>query len=275
MTIEANVARHYTHGALEGAILDALRASGKDVDDLKADDLSGADEFHLGWRAVTVDLARDLGLSPGLEVLDVGSGIGGPARYFAQAHGSRVTGIDLTEEYVRVAAALTARCRLEHLATFVQGSALELPFPGERFDRASLIHVGMNIADKARLFAEVWRVLRPGGAFCVYDIMNTDGSELPFPMPWAATEASSFVEAPDTYRRLLAAAGFAIEREVNRREQVLDLGRAMRAHVAQHGVPPLGLHVLMGPASRERLANVMSTLERASIAPIEMLARKA
>jgi SAM-dependent methyltransferase len=275
MNTEADVARYYTHGALEGVLLDALRASGMDVDSLRADDLSIVDEFHLGGRAVTVELALDLSLSPGLEVLDVGSGIGGPARYFAQAHGCRVTGIDLTEEFVRVATALTARCHLAHLATFVQGSALALPFPSERFDRATLIHVGMNIPGKAALFAEVQRVLRPGGVFCAYDIMRTDLSELPFPMPWAEHEATSFVETPDTYRRMLAAAGFVIEREVNRRDQVLELGRALRAHAAQHGPPRLGLHVLMGPASRERLGNVMSTLERGSIAPIELLARKA
>jgi SAM-dependent methyltransferase len=274
MDIEGDVARHYTHGALEAAILDALRASGKDVDRLSADDLSAADEFHLGWRAATVELALDLALSPGLEVLDVGSGIGGPARYFAQAHGCRVTGIDLTEEFVHVATVLTRRCGLDHLATFVQGSGLALPFPSECFDRATLIHVGMNIPDKGPLFAEVLRVLRPGGIFCAYEIMRTDASELPFPMPWAGREAMSFVETPDTYRRLLAAAGFVIEREVNRRDQVLELGRAMRSHAARHGVPPLGLHVLMGPASRERLGNVMSALERGSIAPLEMLARK-
>lgn len=274
MDIEASVARHYTHGQLESAILDALRASGKNVDALTTADLSAADEFHIGWRAVTVELAVDLTLRPGLDVLDIGSGIGGPARYFAEKHGCRVTGIDLTPEFVSVASALTARCQLDHLAHFVQGSALALPFASQSFDRATLIHVGMNIADKARLFSEAHRVLRSGGVFAVYDLMRLDSSELPYPMPWAEQPATSFVETPDTYRRELEAAGFSIESQRDRREQALELGRAMRAHAAQHGVPPLGLHVLMGPASRQRLANVMTALEGALLAPVQILARR-
>jgi ubiquinone/menaquinone biosynthesis C-methylase UbiE len=277
--IEASVAQHYSHGRLEAAILDALRAAGKNVDALSASDLSAADEFHLGWHAVTVELARDLRLEPGLELLDLGAGIGGPARYFAEAHGCRVTGVDLTAEFVRVANALTARCRLDGLASFVQGSVLALPFEGARFDRATLIHVGMNIEDKAGMFSEVRRALRPGGVFLVYDIMRRDSgrsdtAELPYPQPWAQTAETSFVEPVETYRRLLEAAGFSIESEHDRRDQVLELGRAMRAQVAAHGVPPLGLHVLIGPASRERLGNVMSALERGCVAPIELVARR-
>jgi ubiquinone/menaquinone biosynthesis C-methylase UbiE len=279
LDIETQVAQHYTHGRLEAALLDALRAAGKDVDALAASDLSAADEFHLGWHAVTVELAADLGLVPGLELLDLGSGIGGPARYFAEAHRCRVTGVDLTAEFVSVATALTARCRLEGRATFVQGSVLALPFEGARFDRVTLIHVGMNIEDKAGMFAEVRRVLRPGGVFLVYDIMRGDTGQadpvdLPYPMPWAATPGTSFVEAPKAYRRLLEGAGFRIERQHDRRDQVLELGRAMQAQVATHGVPPLGLHVLIGPASRERLGNVMSALEQGSLAPIELVARR-
>jgi 2-polyprenyl-3-methyl-5-hydroxy-6-metoxy-1,4-benzoquinol methylase len=101
MDTEAEVARHYTRGDLERTILEALAADGKDPDRLAASDLAGVDEFHLGWRASTVELAQDLQLSSGQHVLDIGSGIGGPARYMAEAHGCQVTGIDLTEEFVR------------------------------------------------------------------------------------------------------------------------------------------------------------------------------
>lgn len=273
MDIEASVARYYTHGDLERALLDALRASGKNVDALGTADLSALDEFHLGWRAVTVELALDLELGAGTELIDIGSGIGGPARYFAETSGCKVIGVDLTPEFVQVATALTARCRLDALVTFMQGSALALPYPDQRFDRATLIHAGMNIADKARLFAEARRVLRPGGVFLVYDVMRLDASELPYPMPWAEHPGNSFVETSLSYQRLLQAAGFQIERELDRRAQTLELGRAMRAQVAQQGAPTLGLHVLMGSASRERMANVMTALERGSIAPIELIAR--
>ena len=94
-----------------------------------------------------------------MHLLDIGSGIGGPARYFARHHGCRVTGIDLTEEFIAVARALTSRLRMEGQVSFEQGSALSMPFPASTFDVATLLHVGMNIAKKAQLFAEVRRVL--------------------------------------------------------------------------------------------------------------------
>jgi len=273
MTVEQQVAAHYTRGTLLVTIFDALRQMGKDPDRLSTSDLAAADEFHAGWRAMTAELGKDLALAPGMHLLDVGSGIGGPARYFAEAHGCRVTGIDLTEEFVRVAEELTRRCGLAGLASFRQASALDLPFAAGTFDAATLIHVGMNVADKAAVFANVRRVLKPGGLFAVYDLMQVQEGAIPYPMPWAQTAATSFVEAPETYRRLLAAAGFEPGREENRRELVLKLAREMREKAAAHGAPPLGAHTLMGPASRDRLANIMGTLERGTLAPIEMIVR--
>jgi ubiquinone/menaquinone biosynthesis C-methylase UbiE len=274
MTTEQQVASHYTHGALRQAIFDALKSMGKDIDNLATADLAAADEFHLGWRAATILLAKDLGLKRGMHVLDVGSGVGGPARFFAEAHGCRVTGIDLTEEFVQVATELTRRCGLGDLVSFRQGSALDLPFGAGAFDAATLIHVGMNIADKARLFHNVRRVLKPGGPFAVYEVMRVADGDLPYPMPWAQSGETSFVETPETYRRLLNDAGFAIEREENRREFVLKLAAEMREKAAAHGAPTtLGIPILMGPAWRERLTNVMTTLERGTIAPVQMIVR--
>lgn len=275
MTIEASVARHYSHGRLERAILDALIASGKDIDALAAADLSAADEFHLGWRAATVEFAEELGLAPGMRVLDIGSGIGGPARYFADAHGCVVTGIDLTTEFVDVANALTRRCGLADKVSFQQGSALSLPFPEATFDVATLIHVGMNIEDKPALFGEARRVLKLGGRLGVYDIMRLRDDDLPYPTPWAASAETSFVESVESYRDALAAGGFVVEKERNRREFALRLATEMREKAARDGVPPLGPHIVMGPATPERLGNVMKALEQGIIAPVEIVARAA
>jgi SAM-dependent methyltransferase len=273
MEAEQQVARHYGRSGIEQAFLDALRAAGKDVEYLAAGDLSGADEFHLGGPAATAELARDLGLGPDLHLLDIGCGIGGPARHIAAAHGCRVTGIDLTAEFVEAAEALTRRCGLAGLVSFRQGSALAMPFPDGAFDAATLIHVGMNIADKAALLAEVRRVLKPGARFGVYDVMRMAEGDLPYPMPWAATPETSFVEPPETYRRLLGEAGFTIEAEHDRRDLALRLGREMRERTAARGPSPLGPHLLMGAEAPQRVANVMATLERGLIAPVEMVAR--
>ena len=273
MTVEQKVSQHYTHGSLETAILDALTKSGKDVERLTSADLMHADEFHLGWRAATVELGKALKLTPQMRLLDVGSGIGGPARYFAEMSGCRVRGVDLTEEFVAVANSLTRRVGLSDRVTFKQASALSLPFKDAEFDAATLIHVGMNIADKAQLFSEVRRVLKNGAVFGIYEVMRTGGGDLPYPMPWAMTAETSFVETPGTYKRLLTAAGFTIESETDRRDMVVELAARMREAVARDGAPPLSLHVLMGPASRDRLANVMAALQAGTIAPVEIIAR--
>lgn len=275
MTIEQTVAAHYTHGSLEAAILDGLRRAGKDPDRLDPDDLAPADEFHIGGRPATVEFAQQLGLQPGLTLLDLGSGIGGPARYFAHHHKCRVTGIDLTDEYVRTAQALSERVGLARAVTFVQGSALALPFPTGSFDVATLLHVGMNIADKATLFAQVKRVLKPSGVFGIYDIMRFKPGELTFPVPWAPTAASSFVADVDDYRRLLGDAGFAVTHERGRREFAIDFFKKMQARVAESGLPPLGLHIAMGPEFQHKVANVLAAIEDGLIAPTEMISRAA
>lgn len=273
METEQQVAQHYNRTDLEQSILTALIAAGRDIDHLTPADLAEVDEFHLGWRPQTVELARRLGLGSDMRVFDIGSGIGGPARYFAEAHHCRVIGIDLTESFVTVATALTQRCGLSDLVAFQQGSALATPFAAGTFDVATLIHVGMNIADKATLFAEARRVLKRGGRFGIYDVMRMSGAALPYPMPWAADPSTSFVESPVVYKDLLIAAGFAIETEQSRREFVLDQAAAMRKKVAESGPPILGLHVIMGPAAKDRLKNVMAALEQGTIAPIEIIAR--
>jgi SAM-dependent methyltransferase len=274
MDVEHAVAQHYSHGSLERTILDALARSGKDPDRLAPADLAPVDEFHIGGRQATVDLAARLGIGPGQHLLDVGSGLGGASRYFAAEHGCRVTGIDLTAEYVRVAEASAARVGLADRVSYRQGSALDLPFAPNAFDGAYMLHVGMNIENKARLFAEVRRVLNRGGVFGIYDVMLEDGQEeLRFPVPWASEPETSFVENAATYRRLLEEAGFAVGEERSRRGFAIEFFREMRARAQGGAPPPLGLHLLMGPSAPQKTANMLDNLERGVIAPTEVIGR--
>jgi ubiquinone/menaquinone biosynthesis C-methylase UbiE len=273
-TLEQQVAGHYTHGSLEAAILAGLRAMGRDGVDIQPDDLAAIDEFHIGGKAATEHLAGQLALIPGMSVLDIGSGLGGAARFIAGHYGCRVTGLDLTPEYVSVATRLTELVGLNDRAEFRVGSALDLPFPNEWFDRATLLHVGMNIADKERLCREVYRVLKPGGVFALYDVMRTGDEEIDFPVPWAATPSTSFLQTPEGYRQVLADAGFKVKSERNRREMGIEFFMTMRARMAETGPPPLGLHILMGKDAPTKAAGMLRNLERGCIAPVEIIATK-
>jgi ubiquinone/menaquinone biosynthesis C-methylase UbiE len=272
MSTEEKVASHYTHGSLESTILGGLTASGKDIDHLSIDDLANVDEFHLGRHEATVEFAKDLDLLDGMRLIDIGSGLGGPARYIASAYGCIVTGVDLTDEFVNVANALTARCGMAMQVSFRQASALALPFADESFDRATLIHVGMNIEDKAALFAEVRRVLKRGGRFGLYEIMQVRDGALPYPMPWAMTPETSFVRSPAAYRQLLKDAGFTVEFEQDRSALAIRFAQEMRAS-AENGGQALSLGALMGPRAAERMGNVSESVVGGLIAPIEMVAK--
>lgn len=273
MTLDRDIAVHYRHGALLQAIDQALIAAGKDPRHLSPEDLAPVDEFHIGGRAATAALLAQLAPKPGTQWLDIGSGLGGVARYLAARHGCEVTGIDLTEEYVGVAEDLARRVGLADRVAFRQGSATDLPFASSSFDGAVMLHVGMNIADKAALAAGVRRVLRPGGTFAIYDVMRLAEGDLAFPVPWAAGAATSFLASPAAYRAALEAAGFVIAAERDRAAFALDFFHAMRARVAAEGRPALGLHVVMGAGAREKTENLVRNLERGLIAPVEIIAQ--
>lgn len=275
MEVESSVARHYAHGSLEQAIFGALSASGKDLSKLTPADLAPIDEFHIGGRQATADLATQVQFASGSHLLDIGSGLGGASRYFAHAYKCRVTGIDLTEEYVRVAEALSRCVGLEKQVSYKHGSALAVPSAPHSFDGAYMLHVGMNVPDKEGLFAEVHRVLKPSGVFAVYDVMRTEKvGDLAFPVPWASSPDTSFVESAADYRSLLERAGFAIEKERSRREFAIEFFRQMRARAAEaDGPPPVGLHILMGTSTTQKVRNMLDNLERGLIEPTEIVCR--
>jgi ubiquinone/menaquinone biosynthesis C-methylase UbiE len=275
MDLDQNIARHYEHGALEKAILDALKSTGKDPDKLTAADLAPVDEFHIGGRQATMDLAAQVDLPRGARVLDVGSGIGGPSRYLASERGWRIDGIDLTPEYVHVAEQLSRRTGLGDAVSYRQASAAALPYPEATFDGAYMLHVGMNIADKKAAFAEVRRVLKPGGIFAIYDIMREGDGDFSYPVPWSNAPETNFIDTAQAYKRLLAAAGFAVGKERSRRDFAIELFRQMRQRLAQGGPPAPGLQIVMGATAPQKVANMMGMVERGLFAPTEIISRAA
>jgi ubiquinone/menaquinone biosynthesis C-methylase UbiE len=274
MSIDCSVAEHYARGDVGAAVLAALEAAGKDLGRLSLDDLSPVDEFHMRGRAATVELTGALGLTAGMRVLDVGSGIGGPSRYVAATYGCRVVGIDLTEEYCRVAGMLSERVGLSDRIEYRSGNALAMPFADEAFDAAYTQHAAMNIEDKARLYAEVSRVLKPGARFGVYDVLRGEGGDVLYPVPWARDRTTSFVARPAELQALLEAAGFDV---VSSRDTAADARlwlEQMQARMAEPNAPPGMLRLLFGDDAKAMVQNLARNLIEDRVVPTEMICSK-
>jgi ubiquinone/menaquinone biosynthesis C-methylase UbiE len=270
-----SVSQHYTHGHLLDAIRAGFAALGKTTNNVTIDDLSPVDEFHIGGRKASEDFLGQLDFTSENHVLDVGCGLGGAARFSASRYGSRITGIDLTAEYIETGKVLCKWVGLDDRISLYQGSALSMPFPDDAFDGAYMMHVGMNIEDKIQLCSEVYRVLRHGTLFGIYDVMKVGEGSLTYPVPWAATAETSAVASPELYKQALQDAGFAITAERNRRDFALAFFQELRARTAANGPPPVGLQILMGASTPIKVQNMIANISAGRIAPVEIFARKA
>lgn len=273
--IEEGVSRHYSAYDVLPRIRAGLQAMGRDPDHIEAGDLKQVDEFHIGGADATAGLLGELDIKPGAEVLDIGCGIGGPARMIALETGARVTGVDLTPAFIDAAQKLSGMAGMGDRVVFRVGSALHLPFEDVSFDVATLLHVGMNIPDKAKLFREAYRVVRPGGTFAVYEVMRTGEGSVSFPVPWAERAEISALAEPQAYRKAAADAGFELRSEQDRRPMALAFFERIRAQAASAAPAPLGLHLLMGPTIGQKMANMIDAIKAGAIAPVQMIFRKA
>jgi ubiquinone/menaquinone biosynthesis C-methylase UbiE len=274
MATDRRVAEHYTRVDVSAAIATALQAIGKGAGPLSLDDLAPIDEFHVRGRAATAELTGALGLSSGMRVLDVGSGIGGPARYVAATYDCAIVGIDLTEEFCRVAGMLAERVGLGDRVEYRPGNALALPFADGAFDAAYTQHAAMNIEDKARLYAEVWRVLEPGARFGIYDLLQGEGGDVLYPVPWARDPTTSFLVRPAALRALLEAAGFAVESWRDTTAESRLWMEEMKARAAEPNAPPSVLRLLFAEDAQTIVRNLARNLLEDRVAPTEVICVK-
>ena len=272
--LNESIQEHYARQDLGNRILGALAQAGKDLDRLRPEDLAAVDEFHVRGRAATLELARAAGVDPTQHVLDLGSGIGGPSRCLAQEFGCRVTGIDLTGEYCRVAAMLSERTGLSGRVSYQQADALNLPFTDGAFDVVWTVHVVMNVPDKPRLYREIYRVLKPGGTLAIYDILAGPTAPVLFPVPWARQPETSFLVTPDGLRALLDQAGFRIADWADTTQAARGWFASQSEQFRRHGLPSLGIQLLLGPDFQVMGRNQRRNLEEGRIVLAQIVARK-
>lgn len=275
MSSDAGITDHYTSGDLLQRLQAALRADGADPERPTIESLAPYDQFHGRGIDSTEQLASGLKVGEDDHLLDVGSGIGGPARYMANRFGCRVTGIDLTPEFCAVARHLTKAMGLEARVSFEQGNALTMPFPDETFTGAYSMNVSMNIEDKAGFYAEIFRVLKPGGWLVLSEVSQGPGGDITYPSPWALTAASSFLATPEETRAGLEACGFTVEDLRDNVAEFKAFAAKAREMVERGEKPPhRAVSLIHGDLAETASDNMAEASRNGCAIPIEVTCRK-
>jgi ubiquinone/menaquinone biosynthesis C-methylase UbiE len=256
---------HYAHDHLYETIVKALASTGIAANKISRKDIAAIDEFHVRGQEVSHELAAAAGLQPGMRILDAGCGLGGACRMLADEYDCDVTGIDITADYIRTAQQLSALTGLQHATRFVQGSVLALPFNNNAFDIVWTQHVQMNIADKKTFYAEIQRVLTPGGRFIYYEILSHDHMPVHFPVPWASDATLSFLMTSQQLHTLLHDSGFQPIQVKEETAKGIAFFNNLFNRITQKGLPALGLHLLMGDTALEKLGNLRKNLIEGNI----------
>jgi SAM-dependent methyltransferase len=270
----AAVVGHYGSAGIAGRVLAAFRAVNAPDAPITPESLAPFDHFHGRGVIATEEIAAQLAPEPGERLLDIGSGIGGPARWFAAKFSVQVTGVDLTPELCAAAEELNAITGLADRIRIIRGSALALPVPDAAFDAAYSQNVIMNIADKPLFYREAFRVLRPGGRLGLSNLCAGPAGEPYFPVPWATTRDTSFLVPPESMRADLLAAGFEIAAFRDITAAMRDAQRRIRQQISKGSMPRIAVDIIMGERGPEMQLNSIRTIEDGRGIAIEALARK-
>ena len=259
-----NVQSHYFVSDLYNNILDKLKSIGVDLNDVKRTDLSSVDEFHVRGLEVSKELAQYI-TSSNLKVLDVGCGLGGPARMLADEKSCTVTGLDLSQEFIDTAKALSKLVNLDSKTTFLKGDALALPFERNSFDIVWTQHVQMNIFEKKKFYSEIFRVLKTGGKFLYYDIFKSSDNDINYPMPWASRQDLSHLINIAELEKILNSIGFNSFSKKNQTDAGLGSIKQMLSHIKEFGPPIMGLNVLMGKDTKQKILNAFNHFDQGDL----------
>jgi len=271
---EEHIHRYYTPSDLYDRILEGLARLGLELAEVTIDDLAPVDEFHIRGDEATRELIELSGFTPDMHILEVGCGIGGAARRLAHETGCKVTGIDLSVEYIDTARRLTQLLNMPEDITFLAGSALALPFDDETFDGAWSIQMNMNVEDKQTWLKELFRVLKPGSRLVLYEVCGHKNTPLHYPVPWAQQESMSFLLPPDPFRELIESAGFDIEVWSDRTDLAKEEFAQAKKPEGKPELPILGSYLLVGNDIKTKAYNLRCNLEEERVSLIEAVAVK-
>ncbi|MEO7103985.1 MAG: methyltransferase domain-containing protein [Gemmatimonadaceae bacterium] len=270
-----SIVEHYGTDSLMPRINSALSKAGLGEGNVGWKDLAPLDQFHVRGLPATQELASSMDIALGASILDIGCGVGGASRFLAVSYDAHVTGIDLNPAFIEAASALSVRAGLSGRTTFRVANALDLPFETSSFDDAWTQHVAMNIRDRARLYSEVFRVLKPGGQFAIHDIVKVGDQPLIFPVPWARGPDTSFLLSSAAMREILTKTGFDIVSWSDTTEATKEwIAHIQAARAAMPAPPPMGLYVVTGVDFPTMMANLGRNLDEGRAGLVQTVVRR-
>ena len=255
-----SVIHQYTRENIYETIVKRLHEQGVEKNKITREHISSVDEFHIKGAEVSLEMAKEAELSKELKVLDVGCGIGGPARMIADVFGCSVTGVDLTNEFIRTASLLSQLVGLSGKTEFMTADATELPFEDNIFDVVWTQHAQMNIEEKEKLYSEIHRVLKREGRFIYYDIFSSENEDLKFPLPWADDSSISFLIELNDFGRLMKETGFKELLRKERTSDSIDFFETVFENNKKEGSPKIGLNIFMTEQTSLKLSNLLNNL---------------
>ena len=274
MTNPNAIADHWGTGDIYSLLVAALNKVSKPLESLTIEDLAPLDHFHSRGFAATVELADRLPIEAGQHIVDIGCGLGGPARYIAKRFQCTVSGVDITLPFVEAARRLTALVGLEVQVKIEHGDGQRLPYSNAIFDGAYAQHVTMNVRDRAQFFAEAYRVLKPGAFFALTEHGLGAKGDPHYPVPWSDDGSGSYLMTPSETQTILKRAGFEdIVVEDTSTEYVAGY-QALLKKTERDALPPLGVHLLMGKTARQKMLNAARNIAEGRTHPIQLICSK-
>lgn len=262
--LNSQIESFYSPPDLYDDIINRLKELGVDLNKVSRKDIAGVDEFHVRGAEVSRELAEIANLYQ-YRVLDIGCGIGGPCRMLADEFDCDVIGIDLSREYIDTANRLSALVGLSHKTKFIQGDATNLPFPDDAFDAVWTQHVQMNISDKLKFYSEIVRVLNSKGLFIYYEIFKKGNQKVTYPMPWAHESKISFLEESSQINAILEQLGLIKQQSTDQTASGIEILERMLNRMPKNTPSRLGLNVLMGASTNQKMTNLLNGLKEGII----------
>ncbi len=269
-----SIIKQYPTSNLFDSITNALIKMNKNLDELTPKDLAPVDFFHIRGHQSTKELAEKCRLSPEIKILDIGCGIGGTARFLASQYGCTVTGIDIIDEYCNTASKLSSLLNLNNKTEFKTFNGSKFPFDDEMFDVVWTEHVQMNIKEKNEFYSEIYRVLKKGGRFVFHDVFKGSIDVAYYPVPWADDYSTSFLMESNEIKKILKSFNYKIYYWEDKTKVSAEAFQKSVEKIHQSGLPPLGLHLLMGENSIEKIENMAINLAEKRLVAIQSICSK-